>query len=289
MMASPNLRAQVSKLSQRTAELKGVETKKKPQKKPRRKDDTANKPAPSVRRKEPNKLTNLLSTRGQRATEAVKSRFKDPLNKRLKDVIAVLLKRREDLTKDEICSEKEKQIDADDVELWEAVMNNQRIEVLENGKLRYRPRHHHIVDKEQLLMHVRRHPSGTFWNDVSDTYKNVDADLEMLLTDKKVFAIENPDREDKVIFWNDPIVESDVLSDDILQLWKDIELPPDKLQFEDLLKKTEISPAPRKASRKREAVQKVPKERKSKDFKYRKITNTHMPELFRSDQPEQID
>lgn len=208
---SSNLCAEVSKLSQRQAELAAQRqgAKKKPQKKPK---PEAGKAAPKRKDVKNDAKAKLLATRAQRATEGISAksrRYKDPLNKRLKDVIDILLKTRQDMSKDEICSWKDSQgreshVDGEDGELWTNVMKNQRIEVLEDGRFRYRPRHHHIVDKEQLLMHVRRHPSGTLWGDVSDTYVGVEADWEALVAERKAFVIENPDIEDKVIFWNDP-------------------------------------------------------------------------------------
>lgn len=80
-----------------------------------------------------------------------------------------------------------------------------------------------------------------------------------------------------------------MLSAEILDLWKETQPPDDVRIYDELMKKSGIQPAPRAPSRKREPVQKIAKERKPRDFKYRKITNTHMPELFRSHQPEQID
>lgn len=84
-------------------------------------------------------------------------------------------------------------------------------------------------------------------------------------------------------------VEFVVLSDQMLECWRETQPPLDERKYKELMENAEITQAQRKASRKREAVRKVPKDRKARDFKHRKITNTHMPELFKSHQPEQID
>lgn len=206
-MTSPNLHASVNELKLATEAVKTKEIlPKKPQKRNKR-EDVVRKP-PQKRKSLPSKSDGpkMPVTREQRATEGIvsKSRKSDiPLNKRLKDVISYLLEKRRDMTKAEICETEN--IDLDDAELWEAVTHNQKIEVLENGKFRYRPRHHRVVDKEQLLMHIRRNPKGTQYSDISDTYEKVGADVEALVKDKKIFVIEHPDIEDRVIFWKDPM------------------------------------------------------------------------------------
>lgn len=79
------------------------------------------------------------------------------------------------------------------------------------------------------------------------------------------------------------------ISDQVLELWKETQPPGDNHVYDTLLKKSGIKLSIRKGAQKREPVEKRRKQRKSRDFKYRKITNTHMPELFASSQPEQID
>jgi len=129
-------------------------------------------------------------------------KYKDPLNKRLKDIIDALFKTRRDMSKEELCADGH--IDADDAELWKEVHNNQRVEILKDRqKFRYRPRNGHITNKDQLLMHVRRRADGTQLGNISDSYVNVQFDLDALVAEKKVFVIDNPELEDKVIFWND--------------------------------------------------------------------------------------
>ena len=332
IMESENLHATVAKLRDRQAELaaRPSDLKKKHQsKKQKTRDEAGSKLSPASRKRDESKVerettkAKLLATRKQRGAAgfAPKSRkYTDHLNKRLKDVISCLLDKRHDMTKAEICAyleakrkEKnktdmgnEKHIDEADTELWSAVSNNTKIEVVSGGwRFRYRPQHHHITDKEKLLMHVRRQTQGTPWKDISDTYKEVEADLEALVKDKKIFVIENPDMEDRVIFWNDPTqglfkewggkhecvcsVEGVDLSEQMLELWRLTQPPSENRIYEELIKKSGIVPAPRKEVRKREPVQKVPRERKPRDFKHRKITNVHLPELLAAHQPEQID
>ena len=231
IMASENLHAEVAKLRDRQVELaaRPSDVKKKHQpKKQKTRDEAGSKLSPGSRRRDESKAerestkAKLFPTRKQRGAAgfAPKSRkYTDHLNKRLKDVISCLLDTRHDMTKAEICSylegkrkEKgkpdmgnEKHIDEADTELWTAVLKNPKIEVVSGGwRFRYRPHHHHITDKEKLLMHVRRQTQGTPWKDISDTYKEVESDLEALIKDKKIFVIENPDMEDRVVFWNDP-------------------------------------------------------------------------------------
>eukprot|EP00210_Caulerpa_lentillifera_P000774 g749.t1 len=292
-----NLYAEVSKLRERQAELdaQGGAAKKKQ----KRAKNPTSKPSPTTPAKRKKELLradidssreSLVTNRLQRPSGAIsiKSRkFRDPLNKRLKEVITCLLETREAMTKDAICK-KTKQ-DAEDRDLWDAVHKNPRIEVLENGQFLYKPQFQNVRNKEDLLMHIRRHPKGTLWEEISDTYKSVEQDLAELQNEYKIFVIENPDIEDKVIFWNDPKIERAKISDQVLDLWKDSQPPPDNHVYETALKKSGIKLSIRKTAQKREPVEKRRKPRKSRDFKYRKITNTHMPELFASSQPEQID
>ena len=211
---SENLNAELSKLRSDLAARKH-DTERKPPKKPKSREGGGRKTSPAMKRrdgakgeKDIGKGKLLVSSRGARPNDSTsttvrKRKYSDPLNKRLKDLIACLLETRKDMTKEEICAAK--QLDHDDGELWNAAMDNQRIEVLkEVGKFRYLPRHASVTDKGRLLMHVRRHARGTSWSEISDTYSGVEADLASLTEERKVFVIENPDMEDKVIFWNDP-------------------------------------------------------------------------------------
>lgn len=81
------------------------------------------------------------------------------------------------------------------------------------------------------------------------------------------------------------------LSGQIMDLWREARPPSpgDENTFDELLRKSGIQKAARKEPRKRGFNRKSPKKRKPKYFKIRKITNEHLPELFKSSQPDQID
>lgn len=208
-----NLFAEISKLKERQAELdaQGGAAKKKQN----RTKSATSKPRPSTpskRMKDPLHRGDLDFSRGtlpshrnQRPSTGITNKirkFKDPLNKRLKDVIMCLLDTRVAMTKEAICTAAK--LDLEDADLWEIVKKNPRIEVLESGQFLYKPQFQNVRNKEELLMHIRRHPKGTLWKEISDTYKSVEQDLEQLQNEYRVFVIENPDIEDKVVFWNDP-------------------------------------------------------------------------------------
>lgn len=66
-------------------------------------------------------------------------------------------------------------------------------------------------------------------------------------------------------------------------------VPDEASKLEDALRKAKIDPSRKRGIEKRAVVTKTRKKAEKRDFKYRKVTNVHMPELFDFHQPDQID
>lgn len=66
-------------------------------------------------------------------------------------------------------------------------------------------------------------------------------------------------------------------------------VPDEASKMEDALQNAKIEPSRKRGLEKRAVIPKTRKKAEKKDFKYRKLTNVHMPGLFDIPQPEQID
>lgn len=103
----------------------------------------------------------------------------------------------------------------------------------------------------------------------------------------QIWLLSNFDSQEDIAYPNDPRVPIKV-DDDLKQLFREIELPRDMLDIEKDLAKTGMKPATNTAQRRAAAqVQGIstkakPKKKKHEISKRTKLTNAHLPELFRN-------
>ncbi|KAJ0793158.1 putative transcription initiation factor TFIIE, beta subunit [Helianthus annuus] len=105
---------------------------------------------------------------------------------------------------------------------------------------------------------------------------------------RQIWLLSNFDSQEEIAYPNDPRVPIKV-DDELKQLFRSIELPRDMLDIERDLQKNGMKPATNTAKRRVMAqngnILNKPKQKKKKKTeisKRTKLTNAHLPELFRN-------
>ncbi|XP_010434296.1 PREDICTED: transcription initiation factor IIE subunit beta [Camelina sativa] len=145
---------------------------------------------------------------------------------------------------------------------------------------------HDVKDKSQLRSLVYKYLDGIAVVDLKDAYPNVMEDLKALSESKDIFLISNS--QEDIAYPNDFKCEIAV-DDEFKSLFRDIDIPNDMLDVEKELLKIGLKPATNTAER-RAAAQihgisnksKDKKKKKQEISKRTKLTNAHLPELFKS-------
>ncbi|GMH34033.1 hypothetical protein BSKO_01867 [Bryopsis sp. KO-2023] len=287
-----NLLSELKKLKNRTTQSgkdpSEKETKKKPSKPRAKSAKSAAAKSSQEAKPQPKKKSTAAKESAKSNDSSRPKKPQTPFKKRLKDAITALLDVRVPMSIDEICAKTK--FDPDDKELWLALGKSPRTELLPDGRYLYKSQLTNVREKGELLTHVRKNPRGTVWMDIRDAYQDVERDLKSLVDQRQVFVLHNPDMEDDVVYPNSPTREKIApASGEVVDLWQEIQVPHEPSELEDALRKAKIEPSRKRGLEKRAVIMKAPKKAKKKDFRYRKVTNTHMPELFNSQQPDQID
>lgn len=122
---------------------------------------------------------------------------------------------------------------------------------------------------------------------VSDQRKLHDFVFQALKAAGQIWLLSNFDSQEDIAYPNDPRVPVKV-DDDLKQLFRGIELPRDMIDIERDLQKNGMKPATNTAQRRaRSEVHGLsskpkPKKKKHEITKRTKLTNAHLPELFRN-------
>lgn len=209
---------------------------------------------------------------------------KAPVGAQMKRVIDLLFETRQALTLEQI-----NEICYVDMKANKDVFDNMR----KNPKVRYDGERfsykskHNLMDKSQLLFLIRKFPEGIAVIDLKDSYPTVMEDLQALKAAREIWLLSNFDSQEDIAYPNDPKVPIKV-DDDLKQLFRGIELPRDMIDIERDLQKNGMKPATNTAKRRSaaqmEGISSKPKPKKKKNeiTKRTKLTNAHLPELFKN-------
>ncbi|KAI3964342.1 hypothetical protein MKX01_024959 [Papaver californicum] len=209
---------------------------------------------------------------------------KGPTGAQLKRVIAILYETREAFTAEqinEVCY-----VDAiNNRDVFNGLTNNPK--VFYDGKRFSYKATHDLKNKKELLQLIRRFPEGKNVVDLKDAYPAVLDDLQALKASGDIWLLSNFDSQEDVVFPNDPKITIKV-DDDLKVLFRGIELPRDMIDIEKDLQKNGMKPATNTAKRRAMAqvhgINPKPKaKKKTRDISKRtKLTNAHLPELFKN-------
>ncbi|RZC57473.1 hypothetical protein C5167_004765 [Papaver somniferum] len=229
---------------------------------------------------------------------------KAPIGAQMKRVIAILYETREAFTAEqinEVCY-----VDADNNrEVFSGLTNNPKVFYdgkrfsYKNGSGKVpayayafivdtgRQATHDLKNKKELLHLIRKFPEGKNVIDLKDAYPTVLDDVQALKASGDVWLLSNFDSQEDVVFPNDPKITIKV-DDDLKVLFRGIELPRDMIDIEKDLQKNGMKPATNTAKRRAMAqvhgINPKPKaKKKTRDISKRtKLTNAHLPELFKN-------
>ncbi|KGN53349.1 general transcription factor IIE subunit 2 [Cucumis sativus] len=208
---------------------------------------------------------------------------KSPVGAQIKRVIDLLLETRQAFTPEQINEACYVDINSNKA-VYDSLRNNPKVHY-DGRRFSYKSKHD-LKDKNQLLYLVRKFPEGIAVIDLKDAYPSVMEDLQALKASGQVWLLSNFDSQEDIAYPNDPRIQIKV-DDDLKQLFREIELPRDMLDVEKDLQKNGMKPATNTAKRRANAQHVAsskpkPKKKKQEISKRTKLTNAHLPELFKN-------
>ncbi|CAN6456093.1 unnamed protein product [Victoria cruziana] len=211
---------------------------------------------------------------------------KSPVGAQIKRVLDLLRETRQALTPEQINEACYVDVKANKI-VFDSLRKN--IKVNYDGKCFSYKSKHEIKSKHELLVLIRKVPEGIAVSDLKDAYPLVMEDLQELKAAGEVWLLSNLECQEDTVYPNDPRVVMKV-DDDIKQLFRGIDLPWDMIDIEKDLLKNGMRPATNTAERKKVAqvhgIKPRQKQRKKHEFSKRaKLTNVHLPELFKFNVP----
>ncbi|KAK7270493.1 hypothetical protein RIF29_23676 [Crotalaria pallida] len=211
---------------------------------------------------------------------------KAPVGAQMKRVIDLLFETRQALTPEQINEVCYVDMNANK-NVFESMKKNPKVKY-EGGRFSYKSKYD-VREKKELLVLIRKYPEGIAVIDLKDAYPTVMEDLQALKAARQIWLLSNFDSQEDIAYPNDPRVPI-VVDDDLKLLFRGIELPRDMLDIERDLLKNGMKPATNTAKRRSTAqMEGIPSSNKSKAKKKNKeiskrtkLTNAHLPELFRN-------
>ncbi|GFP89691.1 general transcription factor iie subunit 2 [Phtheirospermum japonicum] len=201
----------------------------------------------------------------------------------MKRVIHLLYETRQALTPDQINEKTYVDINSNK-DVFDSLCNNPKVRY-DGNRFSYKPKHD-CRNKDEVRVLVRECPDGIPVIDLEDSYLAVMDDLQSLKASGDIWLISNLDSKEDIAYPNDTRADIKV-DNDLKQLFRGIELPRDMLDIEKDLQKNGMKPvtntARRRAMAQTEGIPVKPetKRKKHEISKRTKLTNTHMPELFK--------
>lgn len=203
---------------------------------------------------------------------------KSPVGVLIKRVVDLLRETRQALTTNQILEA----CNVDMIEnknVFENLRNNPKV-VYDGRCFRYKSKHG-LENKDQVLKFIRTFPNGIDVDEVKDAYPTVMEDIQAMKAAGEIWLLSDKKKE-TIAYPNDLRVTINV-DDDLKQLFREIELPCDMLDIEEDLVKNRMKPATDTVKRRMALALIANSEPKKKviDFSKKKLTNSHLPELFK--------
>ncbi|XP_071730731.1 transcription initiation factor IIE subunit beta-like [Rutidosis leptorrhynchoides] len=210
---------------------------------------------------------------------------KSPVGAQIKQVIDLLFKSRKSLTAEQINEACYVDVKVNKA-VFESLAKNPKVNY--DGKCFSYKSKHNVRDQEELLRLITTFAEGIAVADLKDAYPTVTKDLQALKSDRKIWLLSNFDSQEEIGYPNDPKLHIKV-DNELKQLFRSIELPQDMLDIELDLQKNGMKPATNTARRRLMAQNgnissesKQKKKKKNEISKRTKLTNAHLPELFKN-------
>ncbi|KAM7258259.1 hypothetical protein ACFE04_014000 [Oxalis oulophora] len=216
--------------------------------------------------------------------QQINSIRKAPVGAQIKRVIDLLFERRQAFLPEQINQTCYVDVKGNKA-VFDSLRNNPKVHY-DGKRFSYKPKHY-LADKSELLVLIRKFVEGIAVADLKDSYKNVMGDLQALKAAGQIWLLPSSDPQEDVAYPDDPRISIKV-DNDLKEFFRSIELPRDMLDMEKELRKNGMKPATNSAKRRAAAqikgISNKPKQKKIKKreiTKRTKLTNVHLPELFR--------
>ncbi|XP_071685886.1 transcription initiation factor IIE subunit beta-like isoform X1 [Rutidosis leptorrhynchoides] len=210
---------------------------------------------------------------------------KSPVGAQIKRVIDLLFESRQSFTAEQINEACYVDVKGNKA-VFESLAKNPKVNY--EGKCFSYKSKHNVRDQKELLRLIRTFAEGIAVADLKDAYPTVMDDLQALKAARQIWLLSNFDSQEDIAYPNDPRVPIKV-DDELKQLFRAIELPRDMLDIERDLQKNGMKPATNTARRRVMAQNgnvsskpKLKKKKKTEISKRTKLTNAHLPELFKN-------
>lgn len=211
-----------------------------------------------------------------------------PLGMRQKQVLDFLRDKEAPASMEEILNSTGRNIETE-MDLRKALDAHPKISVDQStGQYSYIPEAN-VRNKKQLLDYVRLSGAPVPVTDVLDSYKQVTEDIAILKKENAIFGIHSyhPEVNCEVLYANDPGLTDIGADADVSALWANFPIPDADEDIDEVLKKANLMPAPRKEKPKRILSEK--KKKKRKQARLRSVTNAHLMHLLEGEGPTMID
>jgi transcription initiation factor TFIIE subunit beta len=187
----------------------------------------------------------------------------------------------------------------DSPELWDMLLHNDKVSYNEQTRrFSYRAKHV-LADRREMLALVQKHPDGILLDDVADAYAAAAEDAEALVAAGAAVSLVNAESREKVLYPVDDAYEVEV-EEEIAGMFHAVAIPSHDPDFDAALRNVGAEPAPRRSTAPRAGdddsdeegggkAKKKKKKRRAVNFERMKVTNVHLPELFKAPQVERLD
>ncbi|CAN8231271.1 unnamed protein product [Cochlearia groenlandica] len=240
----------------------------------------------SIYNKKPNDSPAMASNKFSDDTkrlQIINNVRKSPVGAQIKRVIDLLFETRQAFTPEQINKACYVDMIANKA-VFDSMKNNPKA-YYDGSRFSYKAEHN-VNDKSQLLSLVKKYPNGISVSGLKDAYPNVLEDLQALKALGDIWLISNA--QENIAYPNDFKCEIKVV-DDLKAVFRDIDIPSDMLDVEKELIKIGLKPATNTAERRATGQMNgipinKPKDKKKKKreiSKRTKLTNAHLPELFK--------
>ena len=182
-------------------------------------------------------------------------------------------------------------------ELWEMLLHNDKV-LFDETKRRFSYKaKHSLRDRREMLALIQKYPDGVLEEDVVDAYQGAVEDAAALVENGDVIFLVNAESRERVLYPVDDAYEVHV-DEDVSSAFHGVTIPAHDPDWDQALRQIGVEPAPRRAHAARggddddeddNAGKKKKKKRRAVNFERMKVTNAHLPELFKAPQVERLD
>ena len=182
-------------------------------------------------------------------------------------------------------------------ELWEMLTHNDKVLFDEKTRRFSYKAKHSLRDRREMLALIHKHPDGVLEEDVVDAYQGAVEDAAALVENGDVIFLVNAESRARVLYPVDDAYEVHV-DEDVSAAFHGVAIPAHDPDWDQALRQIGVEPAPRRAHAARAAAtcdrrRRRREEEKEKEtavnFARVKMTNAHLPELFKAPQVERLD